>query len=214
MRRAILVCLAMILGGLTTAHAEGGFFVGVEAGRSESEIDKTDFTFGPGTVRGDGKATGFRLSAGYQFNRYLAVEGGYVNFGEFSIDGVPYACGEEDSCTLDIRSESHGLLVNVVGSWPFGEHWAVNGRAGLAQISGKTRQRDPENSSSSQSFDDESTGFVFGAGVSYAISDQLETELAWLRFEQVGFGLSVGGGAVAMDFGHSELLTLGLKYRF
>ncbi len=71
MPRTLVVCLLMAFAGLTTAGA-GEFYVGLDAGRSESEVDMTDFTFGPGTVRAQGKATGFRLRAGFQGRGYKA----------------------------------------------------------------------------------------------------------------------------------------------
>jgi OOP family OmpA-OmpF porin len=218
-----MVVVALALAG-TPAAAEpdansklpGKFYAGLEVGRSESDVDLHDVVFGPTIARHEGNSTGFKARIGYQFIRYVAVEGGYVSFGEFDINDVPYACptGTQGPCTFDFSSKSHGGYVNVVGSVPFAEKWAVNGRMGLSVVSGTTHQRDPGIQGSERSFERDTTGVMYGLGVSYRITQTIEAELSWSRFDQIGFPVTVGGEAVYFDFGNAQLFSLGARYRF
>jgi opacity protein-like surface antigen len=219
----VMAAAALALAGVPAAAESmaagklpGKFYAGLEVGRSESDVDLHDAVFGPTIARHEGNSTGLKARIGYQFVRYVALEGGYVNFGEYDINNVPYTCptGMQGPCTFDFRSESHGAYVNVVGSVPFAKNWAVNGRMGLSVVSGTTHQRDPGIQGSERSFERDTTGVMYGLGVSYRITQTIEAELAWSRFDQIGFPVTVGGEAVYFDFGNAQLFSLGARYRF
>jgi OOP family OmpA-OmpF porin len=85
-KHAAAVLLSLLV---TTAYAQErvtGFYVGGSVGGSSVELEDAD-------SREDfkGNDTGFRLTAGYRFLKWVAVEGGYIDFGTTDDDivGVP-----------------------------------------------------------------------------------------------------------------------------
>jgi opacity protein-like surface antigen len=193
------------------------FYVGLEGGRSNSDGEVSQQFFGPTVRRPTGNATGIKLRAGYQFTRYVALEGGFVDFGEFSAHDIPYACavgGGVTTCTFDVRSHTRGAFIDVAGSWPFAERWALNARLGAIHAESRTTEHDPAVASSRRRYSDSNAGLMYGAGVSFAFSARVEAELSWSEFDQLGLGLNLGGGAAVFDLGSSRLLSLGARYRF
>ena len=211
----------LLMSSLATAADGAGaaprkFYVGLEAGQARSDINLIDLFISPTNPHYEGKSTGVKLRFGYQFIRYVAVEGGYANFGEFTLDDVPYFCSSNPggTCTYRVRSGSQGAFVNAVGSLPFAERFALNGRLGYSYLWGRTRQSDPAVAGSTSTIKRKSFGAIYGLGLSCELTPALEAELAWGRFDQIGVALSLGGDAVFFDLGSAKLLSLGLRHRF
>ena len=70
----------------------------------------------------DTKDTAFRLFGGYQFNRTIAAELGYTDFGKLGGTG---------------GLEANAWDLSGVFSWPFANQFAAFGRLGLARVEGK-----------------------------------------------------------------------------
>lgn len=116
---------AALLLSLSAGVAHGaepikGFYVGGSVGNASLELEDAD-------SREDFKAddTGFKLTAGYRILKYLAVEGGYIDYGkpEDRILGVPF--------------EGHftAVYASAVGMIPLGD-FDLFGKAGLAAWEG------------------------------------------------------------------------------
>ena len=128
----------MLLAGPIVAHA-GGFFVGGSIGKASLNEDFDGLVV-------DDDSTSFRLVAGWQFNDYFGLEGGYHDFGDFKqdfdIDGV-----------LNTASLSaDGFTLGATGSIPVSERFALTGRAGMFFWNGSAEinnvsQATPEDSS-------------------------------------------------------------------
>lgn len=102
----------------TTVNA-GGY---VGAGFGESSADVTPYYYPGVTTSVSDTDTAFKLFGGYEFNDNVAVEGGYVKFGEF---GVTYSDGSFDNV------EASAIYVAAVGSIPLGPV-TLFGKAGFA----------------------------------------------------------------------------------
>ena len=80
-------------------------------------------------------STGFALRFGYQFNRYLAAEIGYADFGDFTFEYRPTAnnCPNRPpgGCDIDTSTTLRGPLINVVGLIPVSERSTLKARAGV-----------------------------------------------------------------------------------
>ena len=106
------IIIAAVLAVLTPAAAlaESGFIVGASVGSAELSDD-----FGGFDV--DANSTAYRFTVGWKFNDYLAIEGGYHNFGRFDqtfdIEGVP----------VDVSLKADGFTLGVVGHLPLGDRW-------------------------------------------------------------------------------------------
>lgn len=194
------------------------FYVGLDVGRSTSDGEISNQFFGQTVRQPAGDSTGARLRFGYQFTRYVAMEGGYVDFGEFSVHDIPYTCstggGGATSCTYDVRSKTRGVFMDVVGSWPFAGRWTLNGRLGAIRAESRTSERDPNLPASSRRYSDTNAGLMYGVGLAYSFNPRADAELSWSEFDQLGLGLDIGGGAAVFDLGSSKLLSLGVRYRF
>jgi OmpA-OmpF porin, OOP family len=104
--------------------ADSGFYVGADLGRSDYpanaklNVDLPSSTLASGNL--SSSDLGWGITGGYRFNRYVAVEAGYVNLGTLSgplanIAGASAASGHFD---FSVR----GATQAVVGILPFG-HW-------------------------------------------------------------------------------------------
>ena len=71
-----------------------GPFVGGSVGTTRYDV--CDQLFAAGATYCDDQDTGFKIFGGYKFNRYLAVEGGYVDFGKM------YAYSTGPGVTTDV----------------------------------------------------------------------------------------------------------------
>ena len=164
-----------------TATAESGFYIGGSVGSSSLTDDFSGFDV-------DASSTSFRLTAGWLFNEFFSLEGGYHNFGDFeqgfTVGGNPF----------DIRLKADGFTLGATGIIPLGERFALFGRAGAFFWDG-----DAEINNISQARP-EDTNPYFGAGARFAITDHLSLVGDWTRYE--------------LEDTESGVIALGLTYRF
>jgi OOP family OmpA-OmpF porin len=206
-------CAVLVLSG--TALAEGKLYAGLDVGRSRLDARTSEQFFGPQAGQKSGNDTGYKIRLGYQFIRYVALEAGYADFGEFSIENIPYFCSPASArCSFDVRSKTHGAFINAVGSWPFTDRWALNGRLGGMRAEVSTTEQNPAIASTRRHYSDINTAVFYGAGVSYELSSRATVSLDWAQFDQVDLGLSLGGSAAVYDLGSSSLTSIGISYRF
>jgi OOP family OmpA-OmpF porin len=127
------------LGSLTafaaTAQEAGYYYGGLSIGQSRARINDERITAGllgaglqTSTMSLDESDTAFKLIGGYQFNRYLAVEGGYFDLGKFGFTSTTRPAG-----TLSGQIKLRGFNLDLVGTLPLSERFAVIGRVG-AQV--------------------------------------------------------------------------------
>lgn len=213
--RAGVLFATILVFASAAASADGKLYVGFDIGRSKLDATISQQFFGPQVGRQDGNDTGYKLRVGYQFIRYVALEAGYADFGEFSVSGVPYTCRPPATgCSFDVRSKTSGAYANVVGSWPFAERWALNGRLGAMRARVSTTEEDPSVPSTRRHYSATNTALVYGTGLSYQLSSRTTLSLDWAQYDQIDVGLGLGGGAAVYDLGSSSLTSLGISYRF
>lgn len=196
--------------GASRDWAANGFYLGLDFGKSK--LGTGNRYFGPEGYRDSGDDTGYKLRLGYQFIRYVAVEVGYADLGEISINGIPYLCTPTATCSLAVRTKTRGALVNAVGSWPFAERWALNGRLGAMRS--KVATTEQSFSGPVYHYSQTATAITYGAGVSFRLNSHATASIDWLRFDRYDLGLTMGGGVVVASQGSSSLASLGLSYMF
>jgi len=181
LNKAAIAATAILALTPLTAAAEGRFYVGGSIGSASLTEDFDGFD-----VAADSAA--FRLIAGWQFNDYFSVEGGYHNFGSFEqtfdLNGEP----------VDVSLEADGFTLGATGTIPLGEKFALYGRAGSFFWDG-----DAEINSVSQARP-EDTNLYFGAGAKYAITDRFSLVGDWTRYE--------------LEDSQSDVASLGLTISF
>ena len=178
----------------------GYAYGGLSAGQSRARIDEPRITAG---LTGAGLATsnfardetdvGYKLFGGYQFNRHIAVEGGYVDLGKASIAG-PQGFASTDS---------NAWQVGAVGSLPLSPQFAFTGKLGFARTS-----TDGSGVVNGVPFaaGDHNTAPTYGLGMRYDISKAVGLRGEWERFRVSNAGF--GGKSDA------DLFTLNALFRF
>lgn len=178
-----LMCLA----GLSTFLAAPAFaqdtshyYGGVSVGQSRTQTDAAGLTSGllPGVgvlnSTTDEKDTAYKLFGGYQFNRNIALEGGYFNLGKnsFSANTVPAG-------TLAGESKVHGLNLDLVGTLPFTERFSALARVGVQHAwSESTASGTGAAAGVSPSSKRDDSGVKVGFGLQYEMSPAV-----WIRGE-------------------------------
>ena len=100
--------------------AEPGWYGGLNLGQSRAKIDDPRIIggllaggFSSASVIDDDRDTGGKVFGGYQFNRYLALEGGYFDLGKFGFTANTVPLG---SLTGTIKIK--GVNLDLVGTLP------------------------------------------------------------------------------------------------
>jgi OmpA-OmpF porin, OOP family len=120
--------------------AEGGYFYGGGSiGQSRARIDTERINanlLGAGlattSMSTDERDTAYKLFGGYQFNRHLALEGGYFNLGRFGFNSTTSPAG-----TLNGEIKLQGVNLDLVGTWPLSQRWSALGRVGAQYASAR-----------------------------------------------------------------------------
>jgi OOP family OmpA-OmpF porin len=139
----------------------------------------------------DDKDTAWRLLAGYQFNRNLAVELGYHNFGEL----------KASAGTLSETIKSNAWELVAVGLYPFANQFGVYGKLGGYRAEAK------DSSNFAPGAEDTNTGVTFGGGLQWDVMPAVGLRAEWQRYNKVG-GNNTGGKD------NIDVMSLGAVYRF
>jgi OOP family OmpA-OmpF porin len=202
-----LTALAVIASTFAQAQ-DTGWYAGANVGLTKSKIDNPRITNG---LLGDGftsisiddqnKNIGFKVFAGYEFNRYFSLEGGYFNLGHFSYSATTVPGGTLNG---DIRIQ--GLNIDPVFSLPFTEKFSGFVRAGVTYAQSKDAFNgagavvvlDPDPKK-------EAFGYKFGGGLQYDF-----TRSVGMRLEAERYRINDAVG----NRGDIDMLSLGLLVRF
>jgi OOP family OmpA-OmpF porin len=202
-----LAAIALMASPLVSA-AEPGWYGGANVGQSRASIDDERITrsllgsgFATTTMDKDESGTGAKIFGGYQFNRYLALEGGYFSLGKFGYTANTLPAG---SLSGDIRVQ--GLNLDVVGIVPLTDKFSAFARAGVIHAQARDNFSSTglvNRAASSPSKRD--TSYKFGVGVEYAFTDRLA-----VRGEVERYRINDAIG----NKGDIDLASVGLVYRF
>lgn len=185
-----------------------GWYAGFGLGSSRATIDDSKISstllgagFTTTSINDDEKDLGWKLLGGYQFNRFIAVEGGYFNLGKFGFNAQTLPPG-----TLDGKFKVQGINLDLVGLLPITDRFSAFGLFGVnyAQTkdhfsgTGLVTVPDPDRKKTG-------ANYKFGAGVEYDLTHSLG-----LRAEAERYRLNDGVG----NKSDIDLISAGLIYRF
>jgi OOP family OmpA-OmpF porin len=190
------------------AASDTGWYLGANVGRSRANIDESGISsrllgagFTASTISNDDSDTGYKLFAGYKFNRNFALEGGYFDLGRFSYTATTVPAG-----TLKGNIKLNGVNLDAVGILPISRNFSAFGRVGVNYAQAKdsfsgTGAVTVLNTNPSKS----EANYKYGAGLQYDFSNALG-----MRFEAERYRINDAVGSK----GDVDLLSVGLVYRF
>jgi OOP family OmpA-OmpF porin len=178
---AAMALILILIMAPFAANAAEGFFAGASIGSASLNEDFDGLTVDDGS-------TSYRIVAGWGFNRYFALEGGYHNFGKFeqTFDngGVP------NTATLT----ADGFTLAAAGSLPLSEKFALTGRAGVFFWDGNAEVNNVSEATP------EDTNLFLGAGASFDLTNRFMLTGDWTRYE--------------LESAVSNVYSLGFQYQF
>lgn len=174
-----VAALALLLPA--TGLADDRFFVAASVGSAELDEAFDGFDV-------DASSTAYRLTAGWRFNQYLALEAGYHNFGRFdqAFDnaGIP----------TEFSLKADGFTLGGVGYLPLNERWSLFARFGVFFWDGDA---DINNVTAATP---EDTNMYLGAGARFALTD-------WIS-------LTTDGSRYHLDDTSSNVFSVGIDLSF
>jgi OOP family OmpA-OmpF porin len=162
------------------------YYGGVSVGQSQTRMDEGALTrhqLGAATgitaTNSDERDTAYKVFLGYQFNRYLALEGGYFDLGEGSFT--------TDTTTplgsLSGKLKTRGWSLDLVGSLPVTPKFSVLGRIGAQH--GRTKAEYSGTGLAVPAFPSDSktqTNYKYGAGLQYELTPSVLVRGEWERY--------------------------------
>jgi OOP family OmpA-OmpF porin len=206
-----LAALASMAGASALAD-DSGWYIGANVGQSRTKIDDERIArslqgggFTTTSISDDSNDVGYKLFGGYQFMKYLAVEGGYFDLGKFGFTAQTQPPG---SLTGEIKVK--GVNLDAVGILPIWGKLSAFGRAGVDYADAKdtfvgTGAVSVPGNGRSKTASKRAAGFKYGAGFQYDI-----TEAFGLRAEAERYQIDDAVG----NTGDVDLFSLGVVFRF
>lgn len=171
---------------LSQLPSQSYYYGGVGGGQSQTRLDEGGLTrnqlgVAPGIVATDTdeRDTAYKVLLGYQFNRFMALEGGYFDLGE----GRFTTTTTTPPGSLRGAIKTRGWNIDLVGSLPMTSQWALLGRIGAqhakttAEYSGSGLVT-PANPAASNS----KTDYKYGVGLQYEITPAVLLRAEWERY--------------------------------
>lgn len=173
------------------AFAQGsGWYVGASAGQSKGK----DFcpSFVPGGTGCDDTGSAYGISSGYQFNKYLGAELGYIDLGENN------STSSVDALTMKTK----GVELLGVGTFPINSQFEVYGKVGVffwdldASCVGTCSTFGPGGGSGlggpgSQS--DSGTDLTYGLGATLNFTKSVGMRVQYQRYKDIESSATTGG---------------------
>jgi OOP family OmpA-OmpF porin len=181
-----LAIAAIALAASTAAMAqESGFYLGGSFGQAKF-TEWCDTSSAPSAVVSacDDKANAWKILGGYRFNRYVGIEGTYVDWGKVT--------GTVNNVEASAEQTSMGIA--AVGSLPIGAQFSLFGKAGFLATEQETRRITPPSSSTKR----HETEFHYGLGAKFAFTANWAARAEWERTDKLKV----------------ELISIGVEFRF
>jgi len=169
--------LACALSAFTLPAMAEGFYVFGDVGQGKMELDSSN----------DSKLsktdTSFSVGAGYDYNKFLAIELAYRDLGEVADRGSDF--NGVDNYNFVDKIGITALQASVVGKLPISDVFNVYGRLGLASLDADYESREyyaDGNNPSPYSDSTSKTKAVFGLGASFDVTSQLALRAEYSQY--------------------------------
>ena len=179
--QSILAVFALAVLTPSIASADRGLFVAASVGSAELSETFDGFDV-------DADSTAYRVSIGWRLNDYLAIDGGYQNFGRFD------QTFDDAGTPIDISLKADGFTRGAIGSLAISDRFSLFARGGAFFWDGDAEINDVSAASP------EETNFYYGAGARLALTEKLSVTADGSRYD--------------LDGTDSTIYSIGLDYRF
>lgn len=167
-----------------------GWYAGLGIGQSNyrdvaSAIDSELRSLGlTSSTSANTRSEGWKVYAGYQFNKHFALEGGYVNLNDFTARSTITA---PVVGALRKEAAAEAWTLAAVGSYPITRKLSIIGKAGVAYLSGDVKDKwSGAGGVQVDSREEDDYDPYYGVGISYAVFDNLDLRAEWERFDTDG----------------------------
>ena len=203
-----LLTLALMAAPFAMADDSAGWYAGASIGQTLATIDNDRISSGllgsgltTTSITDDDRDRGYKLFGGYQLNKYLALEGGYFDLGQFGFVANTLPTG-----TLSGNIKVRGINLDAVGMLPITDKFSAFARLGVTHArtkgsfagTGAVNVLDPSPRASDNNL-------KVGLGMQYAFTDALSVRA---EIERYRINDAVG------NKGDVDLASIGLVYRF
>ena len=206
----VVIAAAALLAAAGAAMAHAGWYIGLTLGASDANMNADVVAVTGATSTNfvsDQRDPGVQVFAGYRFNRYLAVEGGFAWLGEFQATNQVTA-PTTGALNADIRVI--GLFVDALAILPIGERFAAYAKVGVLGSETRTFRSTsgtvtPAPGTNTNASTDEAN-LSFGLGVQYDVAKNVTLRAEWKRYLDVGdantgeFDLNLYSGGLLFRF--------------
>jgi OOP family OmpA-OmpF porin len=208
----VALCIGAALFGTSgPARAQAHWYLGATLGASNANITQEAVPVTGATSSvflTDSRDPGFKVFAGYRFNRYFAVEGGFAWLGEFQAT-TQVTAPTTGALTADIRVI--GLYIDAVPTLPLGDRFAAFAKVGVLLSETRTTRSTygavtPAPGLNATASIDQ-PNWSYGLGAQYDLDKTVTLRFVWERY--IKLGDSNTGGEFNID-----LYSGGLLFRF
>ncbi len=205
------MAVALALAGMVIPAAATdplGWYIGGNAGQARAKINEEDLVaallesgFSTSDFKSAEKEFGYKLFAGYRFNRHLAMEGGYFDLGTFN-----YRAVTDPNGILRGELEFSGWNLDLLGIFPISERAEVFSKIGAHRRKAKASFEGSGAVNVLDSrFSESNTNYKIGIGFQYSVSEALGLRLELERYRMHD---AVG------NKDDVDMLSAGLVYHF
>jgi len=182
-----LLVAALFISTVSLASVSPSWYLGLQLGWTDTNYSSGDLD-GVSSASIDSDGFGGRVYGGYQHNENIAFEFGYTYFAETDVDNI-------DGSGSDGDIKQYAIDATVKPMFPLSYGLGVYARIGVAYVK-------PDDSSAVASSLDSEFNILYGAGISYDITDELVVDFSYTRINGSG------------DIQDTELAAFGLQYHF
>lgn len=212
MKKQHLRILGLAMGVLVSQSvfsADTGFYADIGVGQSKADLNASSgFTV-------DDTDTSYSIGVGYNVNKYISVEGGYLKLGKAklstsgTVSGTYYGAPFSATGTLNASAEVDGFYLGPVVRLPVSDKFEVFGRAGayfwnldtVASASGSLTYAGTVYAGGvTAKATKDGTDAYYGVGANYKLNDRVSVGLDWTRFDIDGTDVDNIGARVKVSF--------------
>lgn len=200
---AVVMCGGLFVG--QAVAADNGWYVGGSLGQSKADVSASDVKSAleaagaTGVVASvDNTDTSWKIFGGYQLNKNLGFELGYLNLGTLS-SSATYVTPA--GSPVRASGDGDGFEFSVVGTLPVTETISIFGKVGVfvwnVDATATTSLR-------TVSVSDDGTDLTYGLGANWQFMKNVSARAEWQRFNDIA-----NGGNSSVD-----MYSVGAVFRF